>query len=172
MSYKETIDIISKKNKVILSKEDKDNIYSTKKRILNEIFNFEIYEGILNFLKELKNLNLKLAIVTGANKEFAEKILNNYFSNIFDIIITGNDVKNGKPSPEPYLKATKKLNIKANNLIVIENAPLGIQSAKSAGLNVLAIETTLKKENLKLADKIFKNHKELFDYIRNKFNKK
>lgn len=167
MSYKETIDYISKKyNKPILA-DEKEKIYSIKKEKLSEIFQFEIYSQIPSFLKYLKKRKIKLALVSGANKEFVNKIVNKFFKDCFEIIITGNDVKKGKPHPESYLTATKRLNCDIENLLVIENAPLGIQSAKKSKLQTLALTTTLDKKYLNEADKIFSSHEELIEYIKN-----
>jgi len=166
MSYKETIDFICKKYKAELSQNEKEKVYLIKKDKLSEVFHFEIYPQILEFISFLKNQNIKLALVSGANKEFVNKIINKYFKNDFEIIITGSDVKKGKPNPEPYLKAIDKLGCPINKIIVIENAPLGIQSAKRAKLQTFALTTTLDKKHLKKADKIFSSHKELIDYFK------
>ena len=100
----------------------------------------------------------------------SKKIINRfYFSffllsqlNKFDVIISGDDTEKGKPNPEPYLAAMQKLNILPIESLVIENAPLGIQSAKTAGAYCIAITTTLGREYLKEADEVVKNHRELF----------
>ncbi len=72
--------------------------------------------------------------------------------NLFDITVTGDEVKNGKPAPEPFLKALRKLKIEPWEAVVIENAPFGIQSAKKAGLFCIAIETSLPRKFLRKAD--------------------
>jgi beta-phosphoglucomutase-like phosphatase (HAD superfamily) len=74
---------------------------------------------------------------------------------VFEIIITGEMVSNGKPDPEPYLKAVNELNVDKESCLVVENAPAGITSAKSAGLTCFAVQTSLPEEYLKSADKIF-----------------
>jgi beta-phosphoglucomutase-like phosphatase (HAD superfamily) len=55
--------------------------------------------------------------------------------------VSGNDVTHGKPNPEPYLIALQKSGFSHHECLVIENAPLGIQSAKAAGLYTLAVNT-------------------------------
>ena len=165
MSYKETIEFISEKYNAKLNQNEKDKIYSIKKDKLSEIFHFEIYPEIPSLLKFLKKQNLQLAVVSGANKEFVDNIINKFFKDEFEIVITGDDVQKGKPNPEPYLKAIEKLGSPIEKLIVIENAPLGIQSAKEAKLQTFALTTTLDKEHLKKADKIFSSHSELIEYF-------
>ena len=165
MSYKETIETISKKYHKKLDIEDKDKIYSIKKEKLSEIVQYKTYPEVPELLNFLKKKNIKLALVSGANKEFVKSIVNKFFKDYFDIIITGNDVKKGKPNPEPYLKAIKELKFDSENIIVIENAPLGIQSAIDAGIKTFALTTTLNKRFLKNADKIFSSHVKLIKFI-------
>ncbi|MGE5437612.1 MAG: HAD family hydrolase, partial [Syntrophothermus sp.] len=70
----------------------------------------------------------------------------------FDVIVSGEDVHKAKPNPDPYLTAQKELGMAINECVVIENAPLGIESAKAAGMICIAIESTLGKEYLQKAD--------------------
>ncbi len=65
--------------------------------------------------------------------------------NLFDAVVTGDDVINGKPNPELYLKASRKLNVSSDKCIVVENAPLGIDATLSAGMFCIAVSTTLEK---------------------------
>ena len=56
-------------------------------------------------------------------------------------MVTAFDVKYGKPNPEPYLMALKKGNLKANEAIVVENAPLGVEAGHAAGIFTVAVNT-------------------------------
>ncbi len=169
MSFRETIDKISEKVNKKFTDKEKRLIYSDKIDIFTKMFELYIYPKIIDFLKFLKDKGLILAVVTGSNKNHTHKVLDENFTNLFDVIVTGEDVKFGKPAPDEYLKALKMLKIDANDAIVIENAPLGIMSAKNAGLKVYALETTLDKKYLMNADKIFKTHKELFEFVKEMF---
>ncbi|MCA9399741.1 MAG: HAD family phosphatase, partial [Candidatus Omnitrophica bacterium] len=84
---------------------------------------------------------------------------------LFSVVVTGNDVRFGKPHPEPYLKSLEQLKIDPFDGIVIENAPFGIASAKEAGLRCLALETSLPRKHLKAADFIFSSIKELETFV-------
>ena len=67
-------------------------------------------------------------------------------------MVTAFDVKQGKPNPEPYLMGLRKANIQASEAIVVENAPLGVQAARAAGIFTIAVNTgPLKDEVLKEA---------------------
>ena len=76
-------------------------------------------------------------------------------------LFTAGEVSRGKPHPEPYLKSLKDLSIKANQAVVIENAPFGIRSAKGAGIQCLALQTSLPKSYLLEADAIYSSISQL-----------
>ena len=57
-------------------------------------------------------------------------------------MVTSNDIVNGKPSPEPYLKGAQLLGLAAADCVVVEDAPAGIRSGKAAGARVIALQTT------------------------------
>ena len=57
-------------------------------------------------------------------------------------MVTSNDIVNGKPSPEPYLKGAELLGLAAADCVVVEDAPAGIRSGKAAGARVVALQTT------------------------------
>ena len=66
-------------------------------------------------------------------------------------LITSTDVKNGKPSPEPYLKAAASLNVESSDCIVVEDVPAGIRAGKAAGARVIAFPTTVDRSHLESA---------------------
>lgn len=121
---------------------------------------FRFYPGAESLIRNLKK-NKSLALVSASPKEKLEKTVPKYFLKSFDVIISGDDVKHGKPNPEPYLTAIEVLSLDSRLCIAIENAPLGIKSAKAAGIYCIALTTTLSKEELMLADKIISNFKNL-----------
>ena len=104
------------------------------------------------FIRGLKERGIKTAIVTGSKRFDINGRLSSEEQGLFDTIITQDDVDNGKPHPEPYLKALDNLGLKASEAFVIENAPFGIKAAKTAGLLTIAITTTLPREELMGAD--------------------
>jgi beta-phosphoglucomutase len=130
-----------------------------------ELENIVPFKGIKNCLKEL-NRNFKLATVSGSSFDIVEKFVNDFFPRCFEVIITGDDFERGKPDPEPYIKCFEKLGVTKNECIVVENAPLGINAAKSAGLYCVAVATTLDPVELQNADRVFKDHNDLFGYLK------
>ena len=76
---------------------------------------------------------------------------------LFDVRITGDLEKKIKPSPDPYLRAAKILKVANESCLVIENAPLGIESAKKAGMTCIADSSTLGKKYLLKAERVVLN---------------
>jgi sugar-phosphatase len=64
-------------------------------------------------------------------------------------LVTCDDVKNGKPDPEPYLKGASLLGVAAKDCIVVEDAPAGIRAGKAAGARVIACRTTSPEQELR-----------------------
>jgi sugar-phosphatase len=69
-----------------------------------------------------------------------------------EVFITGDDVRAGKPSPEGYLLAAKRLNVRPWDCVVVEDAPAGIQAGKAAGMKVIGIASSISQDALSQAD--------------------
>lgn len=97
-------------------------------------------EGIAEVIQYGKKNQLKLAIVSNSRK--AE--LMHFFAHhqelmsVFDLILTRDDVKEGKPAPEGYQKCLAQLALSEEEVIALEDSPTGVTAALSAGLKVLA----------------------------------
>lgn len=70
------------------------------------------------------------------------------------VLISADDVANGKPDPEPYLKGAERLGCNPRECLVIEDAPAGIQSARFAGMKVIGLASTFAAEKLAQADAV------------------
>jgi beta-phosphoglucomutase len=167
MTGRETMEIFVKKSDISISDETADNIIKLKRKIFNDIFAVTLIKGIKSLLLELRDRQYNLALVTGTRLEVVKKVLQVGLENIFEVIVTGEMVNKGKPNPEPYLKAVDELNATKENCIVIENAPAGITSAKSAGLTCFAVQTSLSEEYLQDADRVFKDIDGVSRYLLN-----
>ncbi|KGK98596.1 HAD family hydrolase [Methanococcoides methylutens] len=126
--------------------------------------NIDPFDGMYNLLKKLKN-DFHLAVVSGSDRPIVDSMINEFYPDIFEVTISGADVNNGKPDPEPYLKAMEILKVKKENCLVIENAPLGVDSAKNAGIYCVAVPTYVDAEKLKRADQIIQDHKQLIEFL-------
>ena len=144
-----------------ISKEIAEKIMDVKIEYYNQHLEIIFYDSFFELLKFLKSKQIKMAVVTGGHRgriiPFAEKYLDGYFLGF----VCSDDVKNTKPFPEPYLKGLEILDLKPEECLVIENAPLGIKAAKAAGIKTIAIETTLDKSYLQQADFIVQTFPEV-----------
>lgn len=83
-----------------------------------------------------------------------------------DILISGDDVSNGKPSPEGYLLAARKLDISPERCLVVEDSLAGVSAGKSAGMQVIAVAGTHEAAELTNADHVCTSIKEMADALR------
>jgi beta-phosphoglucomutase len=165
------LEIFAKHQRPVTRSRAKE-LLAKKERLFKSIAKERFIPGARGFIKKCRRSGCRLALVTGTSRHEVYKILPAGLIQCFDIIVSGGDVKHGKPHPEPYLKAMKALNIAKKEVVVIENAPYGIKSAKQAGLTCLALKTSLPKEFLKGADRIFNNFQELERYLHDRTSKK
>jgi sugar-phosphatase len=90
-------------------------------------------------------------IATSCTRPLAEVRLRAAGLPIPKTMITSSDVKIGKPHPEPYLKAAAILNCAASDCLVVEDAPAGVRSGRTAGCRVIAFPTTMERSELENA---------------------
>jgi sugar-phosphatase len=90
-------------------------------------------------------------IVTSCTRPLAEVRLRAAKLPIPERLLTSNDVKSGKPDPEPYLKGASLLGVSARDCVVVEDVPAGIRAGKAAGARVIACTTTVPESKLKAA---------------------
>lgn len=98
----------------------------------------------------LRSAGLKLAVVTGTNRENAAFILGP-LADRFDAILAEGDYARPKPDPEPYLAAARRLGVAPGRCAAVENAPLGVRAAVAAGMACVALPTTMPAEALRAA---------------------
>jgi beta-phosphoglucomutase family hydrolase len=135
---------------------------STKYTLEKEALYREIYKpfikpvaGLLNFLEVLDQKNIPMAIATSGIQPNIDFMFENIpIKKYFKTIVNSSHISNGKPHPEIYLKAASLLDISPKNCLVFEDAVVGINSAKAAGMKVIAVATTQTKEELSIADMI------------------
>lgn len=129
-------------------------IVSLKEKYYMENNAFAIYDDVEPLLSRLRRKGYSLGLVSGGSYVRLSLSLKNENLAKFDVIITADEVDNGKPHPAPYLKAARKLGIDPAACLAVENAPLGIESAKRAGMYCIAITRTLDEKYLTGADKV------------------
>jgi beta-phosphoglucomutase len=113
------------------------------------------FPGAVRLLNTIKKGNFKLGLVSSTPKENIDLLLDELnLEGIFDCIVFGQEVSESKPGPQIYLLAAKKLEVAPNDCLVIEDSPLGVKAAKTAGMKCLAIANTHPRQKLEKADKV------------------
>lgn len=143
---------------------DFEAIIKTYRQEFDRTFELKAFEGMKECLKVL-HMHFKLSLVSGSHRAIVENVVDNLFPDIFEILVTGNEIKNSKPCPDPYLKAVELLGIKKDECIIIENSILGVEAAKRAEIYCIGIPTYLAPSQLKEADFVVGDHKELIKYL-------
>jgi HAD superfamily hydrolase (TIGR01509 family) len=149
-----------------VSSEKDEEIMKQKEKFMRQIAGQStIYSGIPELLLRLLQGGVLLALVTGASKKRVEQFLPKEIHKFFNAVITSDDVIKTKPDPEPYLKAALILGVSPEDSLVVENAPLGIESAKKGGFPCIALTTTLEAADLYQADAVFNDHSLLSSFL-------
>ncbi len=125
------------------TQQEIDDIYEAKCQEFNKYPEAPQMSGAMELLTKLQRKGLALYVVTGSGQPSLLERLRLNFPGIFrpERIISSKDVKHGKPHPEPYLMGLEKAGISAEEAVVVENAPLGVQAAKAAGIFTIAVNT-------------------------------
>lgn len=137
--------------------ENLDDMINMKAAFFEQIVRQGVtaYPGVISLLTKLKG-NVPLALCSGALRSDILPILDNMaIRDVFDVLVTAEDVKESKPDPQSYILAVKKLaeifpgkDITADRCIAIEDTPAGIASALKAGVSVLAVTNSFTADRL------------------------
>jgi beta-phosphoglucomutase len=126
-----------------------DNISSRKKELFEERQRAKAFTGVKELIESIDCDNCLKAVVSGASRKEVELLLEQNNLGKFDLIISGEDLEEGKPNPEPFCTALSKLRLKSSDALVIENSPLGVDSAAKANIQYII---TLNNTPLELSD--------------------
>lgn len=119
-----------------------EDIHNAKKEAYSKhLDKVKINEHLFNIIEQIKS-EYKIALVTTASKRNTYEILE-YTNkiNLFDLILTSDDVKKPKPDPEGFKLAMKKYNVKPDDCLIFEDSEVGIEAAKKTNANVFKIES-------------------------------
>lgn len=95
--------------------------------------------GVFELLTELRALGVPQALVTMSYRELADAVVARLPGGLFGAVVTGDEVTNGKPHPEPYLTAARALGADPAGCVVIEDSPRGAAAGLAAGARVLSV---------------------------------
>jgi len=139
------------------------NLVKQKNLVFEELVKTEgrIIEGVRDFLDVLKRNDIGMAICSGALLAEIELILKqSRLRPFFEVIVSAEQIKEGKPNPEGFLLALQRLNeerenpILADECIVIEDSHWGLEAAKAAGMHTIAVTNSYAADQLAMAEKI------------------
>ena len=109
--------------------------------------------GAIELIKSLREYGIKIALASSAPMENVQLITRGLgIADCFDAVVWGREVTEGKPSPQGFLLAAKRLGVEPQNCMVVEDAVAGVTAAKRAGMKCLAISNTSPKKSLAEAD--------------------
>lgn len=115
-----------------------------------ELLELPVYPGLSDFIFQLRERSLKLAVVSGAIRSSVELVLTRAtLAEYFTVIVAGDDITTSKPEPDGYLLAVEylnqqypELNLQPSECLAIEDTLTGIEAAKRAGMPVIGVANT------------------------------
>ena len=118
--------------------------------------------GAVTWLERLHEAGVPCAVASSTHRLNIEAVLDRIgLQNAFRAIVSAEDVDHGKPNPEVFAKAAERLKISPDRCVVFEDAHVGIEAARAAGMKVVAVATTHSPEELKAADLVVRRLDEL-----------
>jgi HAD superfamily hydrolase (TIGR01509 family) len=125
-----------------------DDLHEQAKRFeLEFVSTIPALPGVLELIEDARSRNIQIAVASSSSRQWVEGHLKRLFVfDNFSTLVCREDTITHKPSPEPYLTAIKRLKCTPEESIAIEDSPLGINSAISAGLKCIAVGCSLTKQ--------------------------
>jgi HAD superfamily hydrolase (TIGR01509 family) len=155
--------ILIEKYKIKTDKTIEELGHTTQEAYLKQINQVTLKLGINDFIKNLKESGVPIALATSndwfiVEADFDRLKLDHYF----DCVVTGEEVRDKKPAPDLFLKAAEKLSVEPKECLVIEDAPAGVKAAHTAGMKVVAIARNDETEDeLTEADLVVRSYGEI-----------
>ncbi len=121
--------------------QEKADLYAHKTRLFTQYNTGALIPNVHDVLTAVASL--RRIVVTGSSQASLIDKLEAHFPRVFSPtdLITGRDVRHGKPHPEPYLMAQTRAGVQAYEALVVENAPQGVRAAHDAGCFTIAVNT-------------------------------
>lgn len=99
-----------------------------------------IKPGLLELLEELEKRNIKRAVASGSSIDTIEGYLvQSGLTEKFDMVLSSQSVKRGKPAPDVFLKVCEKMKVEPGHALVLEDSINGVQAAVAGGIKVIAV---------------------------------
>ncbi|MCL1844434.1 MAG: HAD family phosphatase [Defluviitaleaceae bacterium] len=122
--------------------QEVDELIAMTEEAMRDIFsaaNLPLIDGVALLIDGIKAMGIRIGVASSSPPELISLILQKTgIADKFDFIVSGEDVSEGKPSPEIYLRAAEKAGFPPEKCVAIEDAPVGILAAKNAGITCIA----------------------------------
>jgi beta-phosphoglucomutase family hydrolase len=171
LSFEDYFPLLGKKSHDVvyhvlkLDGEAAENALHAKMKYFEEIVaekGISLMPNVVVLLRELKSLGIPLALATSSRKLKMELVLDEVdLLEYFDVLVSGEDVTKGKPSPDIFLLTAEKLLVDPAHCVVLEDAVSGVKAAKAAGMKCIAVTNTHDAEDLAIADLVISDFSEL-----------
>ena len=112
------------------------------------------YPGATDTVRTLARYCRVAVVTSSSRKEVRVSVERASIAKLLDFIVAAEDVTRGKPDPEAYLVASRKLRLPTSHIVAVEDSPSGVEAAKSAGLRCIAVLHTTDAKQLAAADAI------------------
>ncbi|MEY8390738.1 HAD family phosphatase [Lachnospiraceae bacterium 45-W7] len=124
--------------------------------------------GAMEFLAHCRQRGISLGIATSNSRELVEAVsLALHLGDYIQEVVTACEVERGKPAPDVYLEAARRLSANPQYCLVFEDVPMGIRAGKSAGMQVCAVEDPFSSQQIqekrRLADYYISNYHQVLD---------
>lgn len=125
-----------------------------------------VFEYVHDVLTALHAAGVPLAVATSTQRDLAMRRLHRFgLAERFDAIVTGDEVTNGKPAPDIFLRAAEALGTSPGACVAIEDSVVGVEAAERAGMTVVALATTFPAEALARADHVLPDMRALLAFV-------
>lgn len=152
-------------------KESVEELKAIWNRMAVEKYSYEVNfkPGAKEFLKHCRQQDILLGIATSNSRELVEAVASAlHLWDYIQEVVTACEVPKGKPAPDVYLEAARRLGATPENCLVFEDVPMGIQAGKNAGMRVCAVEDLFSAEQIrekrKLADYYISDYQQVLDH--------
>jgi HAD superfamily hydrolase (TIGR01509 family) len=145
-------------------KESVSDVVTERNQLIADLFRqfLRPIPHALQLVGSVQAAEIKTGLVSSSPKKLVNLALSRLnIAELFDLILSGDQVARGKPAPDIYLTAARELGVSHENCLVIEDAPHGVAAAKAAGMCCLAISTSVSEPELGAADKVVKGFAEV-----------
>ena len=113
-----------------------DELIQYKSKLyFDNIYKIDVFENILEILKDYKSKNIKVALATGSKRKNVLEILKVKGLNLFDFVLTGDELEHSKPHPDAFLKCLEHFKYSPKDAVVYEDSDTGFKAAEQANIS-------------------------------------